>query len=274
MKAKILDGRKIAQGILEDLKKNAPAQKITLAIIQVGDNRVSETYIKEKQKVGATVGVTIQVFRFPATITQKKLEQEVERIGKDERVTGLLVQLPLPKHVDMQRVLDYIPAKKDVDVLSSLAFDEFTQGKFSLLPPTVAAVKALFSAYEIPIKGKEVVVVGSGRLVGLPLIAWLQNEGVVARVANKDTKDLPSLTQRADIIISGVGKKGLVKGDMVKKGVVVVDAGTSVAEGKTMGDIDFESVSQKASYISPVPGGVGPVTVACLFQNLVLLAKR
>ena len=281
MKAKILDGKKIAEEILEDLKKNSPLKKVTLAIVQVGDNRVSETYIKEKQKIGTHVGVMVQVFRFPADITQKKLEQEVVSIGEDQEIAGLLVQLPLPKHMDMQGILDYIPIEKDVDVLSSEAFGRFTLGTSSILPPTVGAVSTLLKSHKIAIKGRNVVIVGAGRLVGLPLAIWFMQERATVSVANEHTKELSRLTRQADILVSGVGKTGLIRGDMVKRGVVVVDAGTSVEQSpstklrvnKIKGDVDFESVSKKASFITPVPGGVGPLTVACLLRNVLTVEK-
>jgi len=281
MKAQILDGKKVAGDILSEVRQDVVGKSLRLVVIQVGENLVSQTYITEKKKIGEDIGVQVDVHEFPSAIEQQELQDEVRRIGEDAQVAGLIVQLPLPEHLIMKEVLDVIPIEKDVDVLSSAAFDEFSHGTLPVLPPTVAAVQALLSAYGIELQEKEVVLVGSGRLVGLPLSIWLQNKGISLQVANKDTKDIRSLTKEADIVISGVGKKNLITGDMIKVGAVVIDAGTSVEEGpstplgvkKTSGDVDFESVSQKASYITPVPGGVGPLTVACLFKNLLTLSK-
>jgi len=273
MKAQILDGKKVAEQILSDVRKGAEGKRLKLAVVQVGENSVSEKYIKEKQKKAEEAGIEVEMFRFREDITQLELEHEVERIGKDEKITGVIVQLPLPKHMDTQEVLNHIPVEKDVDVLSSAAFREFKAGNFPVFPPMVAAVQALLSYYGIKVKGKKVTLVGFGRLVGMPLSVWLQNEGVTLLVVDKETKDIAALTREADIVISGVGKRKLITGDMVKNGAIVVDAGTSVEGGKTIGDVDFESVSGKASFITPVPGGVGPLTVACLFKNLLTLSK-
>lgn len=274
MKAQLLDGKKVAEQILSEVQQDAKGKSLRLVVIQVGENIVSHTYITEKQKIGQDIGIEVTLHEFPSTIAQQELQDEIESLGEAPEVTGLIVQLPLPDHIEMKEILDVIPMNKDVDVLSSAAFDQFSHGVFPVLPPTVAAVRAIFSSYGIQMHGKKIVIIGSGRLVGWPLSVWMKNEGVSFQIADKETTDIQSLTQEADIIISGVGKKNLVTGGMIKVGAVVVDAGTSVEQGKTTGDVDFESVSQKASYISPVPGGVGPVTVACLFQNLVSLSKN
>jgi methylenetetrahydrofolate dehydrogenase (NADP+) / methenyltetrahydrofolate cyclohydrolase len=273
MKAQILDGKKVAEDILYEVKQRALNKSLKLAVVQVGKNSISQKYIQEKKKTAEEVGIRVELFSFPEDIQQEKLEREVERIGKDIENTGLLVQLPLPKHIDTQEVLDSIPADKDVDVLSSAAFERFKTGKFPMVPPVVGAVRALFSYYRIEVGGKRVTLVGFGRLVGMPLSVWLHKEGVTLLVADKKTKDVAARTREADIVISGVGKKNLITGDMVKEGVIVVDAGTSVEGGKTTGDVNFESVSEKASFITPVPGGVGPLTVACLLQNMVQLLE-
>lgn len=281
MKAKILDGKKVAEEILSEVRKGAKGKNLKLVVAQVGENLVSQTYIAEKKKIGRDIGVEVDVRVFPSSVGQQELQGEVERIGEDAGVAGIIVQLPLPKHMQVKEVLDAIPLQKDVDVLSSSAFDKFSHGTLPILPPTVAAVQALLSAYGIQVQDKKVVLVGAGRLVGLPLSIWLQNKEVSFEVADKDTKDIASLTRDADIVISGVGESGLITGDMIQVGAVVIDAGTSVEEGpstplgvkKTAGDVDFESVASRASYITPVPGGVGPVTVACLFSNLITLAK-
>ncbi|HZX50011.1 MAG TPA: bifunctional 5,10-methylenetetrahydrofolate dehydrogenase/5,10-methenyltetrahydrofolate cyclohydrolase [Candidatus Paceibacterota bacterium] len=274
MAVEILDGKKVAQEMLRDVKERAKGKSLKLAVIQVGKNKVSETYIAEKQKVGAEAGIAVQVFWLSPDITQEGLEQEVTQISTDPNTHGVIVQLPLPKHINREEVLSKIPLEKDVDVLSETALEQFKENTFPVLPPTVGAVQALFSAYGVEIRGKKVVLVGHGRLVGVPLGIWLKNQGVQFEIADKATKDLSALCRTADIIISGVGIPKLITGDMIKQGAVVIDAGTSVESGKTSGDVDFVSVSAKASFITPVPGGVGPLTVACLFHNLVTLADK
>jgi methylenetetrahydrofolate dehydrogenase (NADP+)/methenyltetrahydrofolate cyclohydrolase len=269
----ILDGTKIAASVLKNI--SVPRnKKCTLVVVQVGENAVSAKYIAEKEKAATRLGMGFRLARFPLGVSQATLVREIEKIGKDRKVSGMIVQLPLPKSLNTQRVLDCIPLQKDVDVLSSQALGLFAQGALPWLPPTVEAVSLLLKEAKVHLKGARVLVIGAGRLVGLPVSLWLLKEGATLTIANKATKSLSSLTKQADVIISGVGKQRLVKGGMVKKGAVVIDAGTSVEQGKTSGDVDFESVAKKTGYMSPVPGGVGPLTVACLFQNLFLLSNK
>ena len=194
----------------------------------------------------------------------------------------MIVQFPLPKHINTQSVLDRIPQRKDVDVLSSSSFAEFVFGTLSILPPTVAAIALLIKETlrqssgqaKRNLEGTQVAVVGAGRLVGLPVSLWLTQQGAIVSLIQKGTRNAPQLIKKADIVVSGVGKAGLITGTMIKKGSVIIDAGTSVESGRAQGDVDFKSVSKKAGYLSPVPGGVGPLTVACLFQNLFSLSRR
>lgn len=267
---KILDGSKLSQNILAGLPRS---QKAKLAVIQVGNNPVSTQYIKEKGKAAKALGFGFELYRFPETIKASVLQSSIARISKDTKNTGILIQLPLPSHLPQQEILDCIPLKKDIDVLSSEALGLFAQGVLPWMPPTAKAVSILLQEAKVHLKGARVLVIGAGRLVGLPISLWLMRQGATVSILNKETKNLASFTRKADVVISGVGKQGLVKGSMIKKGAVVIDAGTSVEQGKTKGDVDFKSVSRKAKFISPVPGGVGPLTVACLFQNLVFLTK-
>ncbi len=179
--------------------------------------------------------------------------------------------MPLPKKFSQEVFLNLIPWKKDIDVLSSGALGKFYQGRSKVIPPTVDGILEILEGYKIRLKGKNVAVVGAGKLVGLPLSIELIRRKATISILNEFTKDPSSFTKRADILISGVGKPGLIRGDMVKRGVVIVDAGTKMVQGKLKGDVDFQSVSKKAGYITPVPGGVGPLTVACLLRNLVKL---
>jgi len=267
----ILSGETIARRILSDLKKKKTKGVLSLVVLQIGENLVSAKYVEEKRKVAKELGVGFRLINLPLNISQANLEQQIQKTGKDKKVSGMIVQLPLPRRLNTQRVLDYIPTEKDVDVLSSASFSDFALGKLPILPPTVAAVGLLLKNAKKNLKGAKVAVVGAGRLVGLPTALWLAQQGATISLVQKGTRNASQLISKADIIISGVGKPGLITGKMLKKGAVVIDAGTSVEGGGTKGDIDFESVSKKASFLSPVPGGVGPLTVACLFQNLFLL---
>ncbi len=271
MSAKILQGEEIAKRILEDLKKQVAGRQLKLAVVQVGESAISETYIHKKEEAARELGIDFELYKLVQDISQTELKSRVEAIGKDNTVSGMIVQLPLPKHINQQEILDMIPLEKDVDVLSSESFGLFALGRLPILPPTVGAVSLLLQENRVDIKGENVVIVGAGRLVGLPLAIWCIREKATVTIANEYTKDLASITKNADILISGVGKKGLIKGDMVKKGAVVIDAGTSVELKVAKGDIDFESVVKKAGFLTPVPGGVGPLTVVCLLRNLLIL---
>jgi methylenetetrahydrofolate dehydrogenase (NADP+) / methenyltetrahydrofolate cyclohydrolase len=270
----VLSGEAIARRILSNLKKKTTKRKLTLAVVQVGENLVSLKYIAEKGKAAKDLGVGFQLVSFPSKVSQVTLTKAVEKIGKDKEVSGMIVQLPLPTHINTQSVLDKIPQQKDVDVLSSSSFAEFVLGAFPVLPPTVGAISLLLKQTKKKLEGAQVAVVGAGRLVGLPVSLWLAQQGAIVSLIQRGTRNAPQLIKKADVVISGIGKAGLITGAMIKRGAVVIDAGTSVESGKTAGDVDFKSVSKKAGYLSPVPGGVGPLTVACLFQNIVFLAKH
>ena len=275
----ILSGEKMARQILSNLEKKKTRKKLSLVVVQIGKNPVSLKYVEEKRKVAKELNVSFRLVNLSLNISQTKLEQEIKKMGKDKKVSGIIVQLPLPGRFNTQRVLDFIPSKKDVDVLSSVSFSDFALGLLPILPPTVGAISLLLKKAKKNLVGAKVVVVGAGRLVGLPTALWLTQQGASVLMVQKGTRNIPQIIAKADIVISGVGKPGLITGKMIKKGAVVIDAGTSVEGGpstglrasSTKGDIDFKSVSKKAGFLSPVPGGVGPLTVACLFSNLFLL---
>ncbi len=268
----IVDGRKLADDVLSEAKGEIERLnlKLKLAIILVGDDPVSLSYISQKKKTCAKAGVEFSLHRFP------------EGIGKDELLAGIseachgasaaIIQLPLPTGLPGQEILDAVPPEKDADLLNSVSLGRYHSGDLSILPPTVAAIAKVLEGVEI--KGKHTVVVGAGRLVGRPLVAWLMAKGATLSVLNSSTPDISEFTKRADIIISGVGQPGLITGKMIKEGAVVIDAGSSVEGGAVKGDVEIESVLPVASTVSPVPGGVGPVTTACLVANMVELYKR
>lgn len=271
----ILDGRKLAKKILRNLQKEIKKRhlKLGLAVILIGENPISEIFIKQKEKVCQKIGVSFRLFKFSAKISFQKLKDGIKEIVRDPDNSGIIIQLPLPQTFNTQEILNLIPPEKDIDCLSGNSLGRFYQGNFLILPPVVAGISRFFKEYKISVKGKNIVIIGPGRLVGLPATIWFLREKATVSVVNEFTKDISYFTKKADILISGVGKPNLIKGNMVKKGVVVIDAGTNFVDGVLKGDVDFKSVSKKASYITPVPGGLGPVTVACLLENLVKLEK-
>lgn len=280
----LLDGKKLAQKILTDLREERAAIKkaMRLAIVSVGADRVTESYLREKQKFAEKLDIDFRIYKYPAEITTNELRKQLAIITHLEKNRGVVIQLPLPKHINTQYILNAVTPEKDIDVLSARAMGNFMVGKSPVMPPVAGAVKALLDEYAIDYKSKYTVIVGAGQLVGKPLALWLLNEKATFSVVRSVTPDIADFTKKADIIISGVGKAKLIIGDMIKEGAVVVDCGTSVAEQKAesgeqraalAGDIDIESVSPKAAFLAPVPGGVGPVAVAMLFKNLITLAK-
>jgi len=273
---RLLDGKKLSEKILAKLKKTVKKSKLKLrlAVIQVGENPVSQIFINQKKKACENVGINFRLFKFPVKVSAPKLKKEIKKIVRNQANSGIIIQLPLPKKILPEDFLNLIPGEKDIDVLSESSLGKFYQGTLKIMPPTVNGILRLLKNYKIELKGKDVVVIGAGRLVGFPLAVQLLKEKATISVLNEFTEDALSFTKKADILISGVGKPNLIKSKMVKKGVVIIDAGSAMKKGKLVGDVDFKSIGQKASYITPVPGGVGPMTVACLLENLIRLHKR
>ncbi|MBN2096469.1 bifunctional 5,10-methylenetetrahydrofolate dehydrogenase/5,10-methenyltetrahydrofolate cyclohydrolase [Candidatus Peregrinibacteria bacterium] len=274
---KILDGKALSEELIDSAKDEATKWKPKLAVILVGENPASLVYIKNKKKACERAGIEYEERRFPDTITQDQLISEIEKINTDDGISGLIVQLPLPEHIQVPLVIRAIDPKKDVDGFHAYNLGKiFLSPDFEDLPPaTPSGIIRLLDHYDIPIRGQEAVVVGHSNHVGKPVSIMLLNRNATVTTCHIHTKDLKSHTKRADILIVAVGKAGLITADMVKKGAVVVDVGINRTEdGKLCGDVDFENVSKKASFISPVPGGVGPMTVAALILNTVHAAKR
>ncbi|MBI2644430.1 MAG: bifunctional 5,10-methylenetetrahydrofolate dehydrogenase/5,10-methenyltetrahydrofolate cyclohydrolase [Candidatus Wildermuthbacteria bacterium] len=271
--AELLSGERIAKEILEQLKAEITPNTLGISVVQVGKNTVSESYIQKKKKAAEDLGIRFFLYRFPEIIKKEELRDGLEKILESSRTGGMIIQLPLPSHLPMQEILDLIPISRDIDILSSEAFGKFALGSLPILPPTVGAISSLFKAYKISVAGKRVAIVGTGRLVGLPVALWLMRAKATVSALNSFTPRISQFTKQADIIISGTGKRGIIKGNMIKQGAILVDAGTSVEGGAAKGDVDFKSVSRKAAAITPVPGGIGPLTVACLLKNLVVLSQ-
>ena len=271
----LLDGRKLSQKILAEIKKDIEknGKPLKLAVLVAGHDPATKNFIFQKEKAARSIGIEVLLHRFDVEIKTEDLCRKIVEISSDKNVNGVIVQLPLPPHIDRQRILDAIPPEKDIDVLSAHAVAAFASGRHWVMPPVAGAVKAFFEEYGIDYKNKRIAVVGAGNLVGKPVALWLGQEGISFYVMTEASRNPQDILRQADIIISGTGKPRWITGDMVKEGAVVIDAGTSESGGEIAGDVDFDSVSEKASFLTPVPGGVGPVTVAVLLRNLVVLAQ-
>ncbi len=270
----ILDGKTLAEKESSKLKEEFQKFKrdITLAIIRVGRDSVSERFIAHKKKIAATIGVRVLERAFDEKILGKKLRSEIGAIARKKNIDGVIVQLPLPVHINTQDILNAVIPEKDTDCLSARSVGNFVVGKTKLIPPVVGAISDLAKEYSIDFRGKKIVVIGAGRLVGRPVASWFLRQNIGCMVITEETPNPEKILQHADIIITGVGKK-IIDSSMIKDGVVIFDAGTSESKGVLHGDVDFESVSKKAFAITPVPGGIGPLTVIWIFKNLLALVK-
>jgi len=274
----IIDGKKIRKDILEKIK----AEVATLSFIPVfcdilvGDNPMSLQYVNMKAKTATDVGMRFHRAVFPEGITTEELIKEIEKLNKIENMCGIIIQLPLPEHIDKQKALDSIDPKLDVDCLGTIAGKKFYSGLTAEGEgfPTALACMAILDSINFELKGKNIVVLGQGSLVGKPVATLLHFRGLNPTIITSKTENKEMLIKEADVIISGIGKGAYIKGDMIKSGVVLIDAGTSEGNAGIIGDVDLESVKDIASFVSPVPGGVGPVTVAMLLKNVLHVAKN
>jgi len=271
----IVDGKKMVEELKTSLKDEVSkfGKKLRLAVVQVGNDSVALKFMEQKKKFGGAVGIDVRIYNIEDDITTSKLREKVSEIVHIKENTGVIIQLPLPKEINTQYILDAIIPEKDPDILSSKSVGLFSSGRSKVLPPVVGAIDHIFMAYGIQLKAKKVVVLGVGRLEGKSAAIWLINQGATVTAIDENTDDPTLYTVNADIIISGAGMPHLIGADMVKDGVIAIDCGTSEANGKLAGDMD-PAVVEKASLFTTVPGGVGPLTVAMLFKNLVELAKR
>lgn len=275
--ATILDGKKLADKILGELKEEIArmGKPLRLGIFLVGDDPASHAYVLQKKKTGEHIGVEVDVRRYSKTISTRTLRNDIGQLCKRPSVQGVIVQLPLPGTINAQRVLNAIAPYKDVDVLSERAYGAFTLGSFPILPPTLAGIMGLLEEYRISLEGKEIAIVGTGRLVGRPLMDWLALRDVGFHTVTRTTVHAQDIIKKADVLITGTPLVGHITGDIIKKGAVILDGGYGrTPDGKIGGNVLFEEAKQKASFITPVPGGVGALTVAMLFANLVTLAKE
>ncbi|GAC1412291.1 MAG: bifunctional methylenetetrahydrofolate dehydrogenase/methenyltetrahydrofolate cyclohydrolase FolD [Candidatus Doudnabacteria bacterium] len=271
----IIDGKKISREILNTVQAEVSALSFAPKLIDVlvGEDPVTESYVRIKAKRAAEVGIVFEIIRFPAEVSQEELEMEIGKLNDLENICGVIVQLPLPVHLDRQRVLDRIRPEIDVDVIGTINSKKFYENNAYLTPPTAAAVIKMIQSLDVEVSGKNVLVVGAGDLVGRPVAFMLKNKNAEVIVVDKESKDIIGPALDAEIIISGTGVKNLIIAEMVNSDSIVIDAGTAESAGGIAGDADFENIKHKVRAISPVPGGVGPVTVAMLLKNVVEVAK-
>lgn len=274
----LLDGKTIADAMLRKLKTKfselGARRPPKLVAVLVGDNPASIAFLRQKEKAALEAGVAFELNAFPATISTAALRRAIVDIGRHKTVSAMIVQLPLPGRISQQPILNAVPPGKDIDALCEQNTAKFVLGRLPFDPPPVAAIKELFARYEIGLAQKHVVLVGQGRLIGKPLAWWLMNEEATLTAASRNTPDLGALTRLADVIITGVGMPRLITGDMVKQGAVLCDFGFTKEGDAIVGDIDAESVAAKAGALTPVPGGLGPLTVAMLFGNMHHMVKN
>lgn len=277
--AKIIDGKQISLDIKNELKEKVAKYKeqgieITLVVVKVGNDPASAVYVRNKEKACEYVGINSKTLALPEETTEEELLNVVKELNEDKNVNGILVQLPLPKHIDESKVLLTIDSTKDVDGFHPVNVGKMVIGEDTFLPCTPAGIIEMIKRTDIDIEGKECVVIGRSNIVGKPMAMLMLKENATVTIAHSRTKDLKEVTKRADIIVAAIGKAKFVTADYVKEGAVVIDVGMNRDEnGKLCGDVDFESVSKVASAITPVPGGVGPMTVTMLLVNCLRSAE-
>ncbi len=271
----IIDGKEVAREKREQIKSRVDSLKsqgktVGLAVIIVGENSASRVYVNNKKKGCLEVGIESFEYALPENTTEQELKNLVEKLNNDDRVNGILCQLPLPKHINEDAVINTISPKKDVDAFHPQNVGHIMIGDYTFLPCTPAGIMEMLKFYNISVSGKKCVVIGRSNIVGKPMAMLLLKENGTVEICHSRTKNLKEETLSADILVAAVGKASFVTEDMVKPGAVVIDVGMNRDEnGKLCGDVDFENVKDKASYITPVPGGVGPMTITMLLENTV-----
>lgn len=270
-----MDGKSLKGEILSGLAEKVKAlDKVpTLCVIQVGDDEASNVYINQKRKMCNDIGYNFIHEKYDDSITEDELLKNIERFNSNDNIDAILVQMPLPSGINEKSIQNAVNKYKDVDGLNDSNIVDLISGKSSLYPCTACGVISLLDKYGVILEGSNVVIVGRSSLVGMPLFHMLENRNATVTLCHSKTRNLQSITKNADIIVSATGVKGLIKKDMVNNNAVVVDVGITRENGKLYGDVDFDNVSKKASLITPVPGGVGPMTIASLAQNVLKAYK-
>lgn len=276
----IIDGKLVSASVRASVADDVVKLKEeginpSLAVILVGNDAASAVYVKNKQKACLETGIIPLQITMPEETAEADLLKKIDELNADDSVHGILVQLPLPKHISEKKVIERISPKKDVDAFTHDSVGRIVEGKYSFLPCTPAGIMKLLEYYNVDIQGKECVIIGRSNIVGKPMALLMLNASGTVTVCHSKTKDLSEITKRADILVVAIGKAEFVTADMVKPGAVVIDVGINrTSDGKLKGDVDFENVSKTASLITPVPGGVGPMTISMLMQNTVFAAKN
>ncbi len=270
-----IDGKQIRDRIKAELHRKVAELSYVphLAVIVVGENPITRSFINIKKRFAEEIGVVFTEDIFSYDVTFSQLQKRIEELSNEREVTGIIVQLPLPRHLDTNKVLNLIPVAKDVDVLSRDANVLFEKGESFILTPVVGAIKEICEEADVEIQGKKVLIVGHGRLVGVPSAIWFRAQGGEVTILDHPTSNLSEITRNADIIVCGVGSAWLIKPEMLRDGVVILDAGTSEEGGLVVGDAD-PRCEDVASVFTPVPGGIGPITVAMIFKNLIISDVR
>ena len=278
--AQIIDGKKISAQVKAEIAKEVEALagkgiSVGLAVVIVGNDPASRVYVNNKKKACAVCGIQSYEYALPEDTTEQQLLELVDQLNRDPKVNGILVQLPVPPQIDDHRVIEAIAPEKDVDAFTEGNVGKIMIGEYSLLPCTPAGCLDLIDSTGVSIEGKNCVVIGRSNIVGKPMAMLLLHRNGTVTICHSRTRNLREICSQADILVAAVGKAGFVTADMVKEGAVVIDVGMNRnAEGKLCGDVDFAAVEQKAGYITPVPGGVGPMTIATLMRNTLTAAKQ
>lgn len=278
--AQIIDGKKISQEIKDEIKEQvaqlkAEGSEVCLAVIQVGNNPASTVYVGNKKKACAYTGITSLAYELPEETTEEELLQKIEELNQDKKVNGILVQLPLPKHMDEDKIIEAISPAKDVDGFHPVNVGALSIGKDGFISCTPYGIIQLLKRSGTEIDGKNCVIIGRSNIVGKPMAQLLLRENGTVTIVHSHTKNLKEITAQADIVVAAIGKANYITADYIKEGAVVIDVGINRnGNGKLCGDVDFAQVSEKASAITPVPGGVGPMTIAMLMQNCLEAFRR
>ena len=276
----IIDGKKLAKEIREKLKLKSNELKEKginpkLAVIMVGDDKASQVYVKNKSKACNEIGIEFEEFILDKDIRQDELINLIEKLNNDDHIHGILLQSPIPAHLDINEAFKTINPEKDVDGFNPVNIGKLCLNQDTFVSCTPYGIMKMFEAYNIDLTGKNVTIIGRSNIVGKPLIQCLLSKNATVTICHSKTKEIEKITKDADIIVTAMGKPKFLKADMVKEGATVIDVGINRMEnGKITGDVDFEEVSKKTSYITPVPGGVGPMTIAMLMNNIVKAAKN
>ncbi len=274
--ANIIDGKAVSQKVKDEIRAEIERDNLSigLAVVIVGNNQASRVYVNNKKKACEVCGIKSYEYALPEETTEEQLLELVDTLNEDKNINGILVQLPLPKQINEEKIIERISPEKDVDAFHATNVGKIMIGNYAFLPCTPAGVMELIHSTGTEISGKECVVIGRSNIVGKPMAMLLLHENATVTICHSRTKDLAEVCRRADILVSAVGKADFVTADMVKDGAVVIDVGMNRnAEGKLCGDVKYDEVEPKASYITPVPGGVGPMTIAMLMKNT-LMAKK